>query len=343
MSTIKDFQDEFQNGRIGDFNYPLVVNVADDVCWKYPPEIYSPEGVWDEDNILQIADEFFVNVLLEKGRLSYHLLTQESVSGLKNVIYGDFRNFLRSKNSNSISANLYRRLLSILSNSDLFVLLHNHPQRQVQVFGLSGKHDKQTEMIQRIEIVIQAMFLVELPPLIRYRDDSKKRSHLLSTDDLEKLILRTFEIVDKAIRVDMLINALRYRLNLLDANLVSIYDEISNTSETENLLYLDVIPNNDLPTELNITCQEVSSGIYERLSDRQRIIFALKVGDHSIEEIGRIVGVSKSTVSSEFKKVERVFSSVKIMESEFETVFQIVSKLCDNFMNATNGPAQSCY
>jgi hypothetical protein len=336
-NSFEDYLQEFQDGRIEDLNYPFVIAIAEAMCPKYPPEIYSPESIWDKDTMKQLADEFFVEVLLQKDRLKYHYLTQESVIGLKKATTKDFQNFLRNKKLRTEATNMYRRMLDILSKNNQFEIIQDHPKSNVRVCRPSGTNQDVSQTCQKLEEILRVMFSIDLPPIVRYRADSKKESHLISTDDLVKLLTETTKILGKPISVGILFEALKYRLNILEIETLAFEAPIS-TANGSNLTFLDVTP--DYTTEdaeMQLIARESAVNIYERLSDRQRIIFKLWIKDYSLVKIAGQVGVAKSTVHDEICNIQREISNEQPTDDETEIIAQYLSTLCDEFSTNTDG------
>jgi len=338
-NSFEDYLQEFQDGRIEDLNYPLVIAIAKAMCPKYPPEIYSPESVWDEDTMKQLTDEFFVEVLLQNDRLKYHYLTQESVSGLRRGLTKDFQNFLRNKKLRTEAINIYRRMLAILSKNNQFEIIQDHPKSNARVIRLSGTNHDLSQTCQKLEEILGVMFSIEVPPLVRYRADSKKESHLVGTDSLQKLLIETIRVLDKPINVGMLFESLKYRLNIFEIETLALEESIS-TENGENLNLLDVIPDNTADSaETMLIANECAMNVFERISDRQRRIFNFWIVGSSLLEIADQIGVSKSTVHDEIQKIKQEISIEQPTDDEAAIITQNLSQLCDEFSNTSDGNA----
>lgn len=338
-ATLENYRQEFLDGIIESFNYPLVIDIAKSICPKYPPEIYSPECIWDEDVMKQLADEFFVEVLLQKDRLKYHYLTQESLNGLKKAIAKDFQNFLRNKKLRTEAINIYRRMLVILSNNNKFEIIQDHPKSNAKVFRLSGTNHDSSQACQNLEEIVKAMFSIELPPLVRYRANSNKQSHLVGTDDLVKLLTESVRILGKPISVEMLFTALKLRLNILEIETLTLGNVVSSDNG-DDLTMTEVVPDkNTENAEQKLIAIECAVDVYERLSDRQRKIFKLWIEDYTLIEIAVQTEVSKSTVHDEIKNIQQEISIERPTDEEAEIIAQHLYKLCDEFLTTADGNA----
>ena len=336
---FEDYLQEFEEGRVEDLNYPLVLGIAKSICPKYPPEVYSPERIWNEDTMKQLADEFFVEMLLDKNQLKYHFLTQESFHGFKRAITRDFKNFLRNKKRRTEAINLYRRTLAILSNEDFFDVIEDFSSSNARVVRIAGSNHNASQTCQKLEEVIEVMFTISIPPVVRYRADSKKESHLISTDELHRLLTETFEIVDKPVTIGMVFEALKYRLNLLEIETLG-FEELMPAENGEDLDFLEVFPSPaDESVESILVGSECAFDIFERLSDRQREIFNLWYLDFTLVDIGNQIGISKSTVYDEIKKIQQEISIEQPTDEEAEIITQHLFQLCNEFSNTADGNA----
>jgi hypothetical protein len=193
--TLPDFKDhrrEYEAEGIGELLYDLILNLVEQVVVRYPPKVYSPNQIWDEDAVTALCHDFTVDKLLEAGWLEHHLLTQETIAGLKKVLRRDFRHFLVSHKRRSEYLNLFDRVKRALREGPRFRVVHEHTSVAASIWGLSEWGRK--EIAQHPDRVVEAMFAVELPPLVKYRADSQKISHLLSNHDLGRLLESTFRI-----------------------------------------------------------------------------------------------------------------------------------------------------
>ena len=323
---LTTYQHEYQTLGVGTLIYDLILTIVRQGTWRYPPAIYSPNRIWDEDAFLALAHDFTMNTLLGRGWLDYHLLSQDDVTGLLKALQRDFRHFLISQKRRSETTNLFERVREILTSDPRFVSCTEHEKDTQTTWGLQGwTHFKQ---IERIEDVTRAMFSVALPPIIRYRADSTKISHLISTTDLSQLLVATMQTLGKCSSVNQLMDGLRYRLSLFESTPISLDAPLWDGMEDAPRFYKDIlISAND--SYLKIEIQQVVDDIYHRLSDRQRAVLALHLSNSgsTLEQIGQRLHVSKSTIHNDLQAIIQQIRDVDIQEEDAETAITYLSEI----------------
>lgn len=324
---FKHYLREYESQGVGKLLYALILGLVGQTIKHYPPEIYSPNEIWDEDAISALCHDFTMEKLLRKGWLEYHLLTQQTIAGLTQVLTRDFRHFLISRRKRSVYLNLFKRVKTLLRNDHSFKCFYPHQKSIATVWGLSKWEEP--ELAQELDEVLAAMFAVRLPPLVRYRADSKKLSHLLSNDDLGRLLEESFEALGKCITLQLLMESLRYRLDLVEIDIVSLDEPIGKHSQVAPLTYADVVPDSTSPSR-EVSATLYAEDIYERLTDRQRGVVALRLSraGSTLEQIGDRIGVSKSTVHNDLATVAELVDAADLTQKEAEELLSHLCKLC---------------
>lgn len=339
MSNVpfNEYQREYEAEGIGSLLYGLIWDIVAKSVKRYPPDVYSPNLNWDEDAISAVCHDFIMQKMLQSGYLEYHLLTQDTTQGLIHVLHRDFRHFLINLKQRSEYSNMFQRVKDILSNNNLFLVYYPHNNVLANIWGLHIWQGSNISVVQHLEDVVEAMFTVELPPLIRYRADSKKHSHLLSTLDLTQLLESTFQTVGMCIRLDLIMEALRYRLALLDVDVALLEDAVNQSHENGQQTYADIIPS-QVDLEAEVTSKEIAEDIFERLTDRQRRVLALRLSllNPTLEQIGEELKVSKSSVHSDLGIVTQNILISCPRPEEAEVVLETLSELCAYYFDESN-------
>ncbi len=335
---FKDYLREYEAQGIGTLLYALILDLVRQVVRRYPPGIYSPNQVWDDDAITALCHDFTVEKLLGAGWLEHHLLAEETIAGLKRVLRRDFRHFLISRRRRSEYLNLFGRVRKILRDDPRFQAYRAHGNAAAGIWGLDKWTNK--EIAQQLDGVVEAMFTVELPPLIRYRADSKKLSHLISNADLGRLLESTFRTVDRYISLGLLMEGLRYRLSLLESAAISLDEPVGRQDEDRGQTYADIVPDLANP-ETEVTSVQIAEDIFEMISDRQRRVLALRLSltDPTLKQIGKRIGVSKSTIHNDLTVVTQHIASTGATKEEAEKVILYLSELCMHCLEKTDGNA----
>jgi len=333
---IQKYIDEYLAEGIGQNLYELIFEVVKQECRKYPPVLYSPYKSWDKYAISGLAHDFMIEKLIGKGWLEHHLYTQETINGLRQALRRDLRHFLISKKEKSEISNLYGRVKKILKNNDHFKSFYPSGKFHLSIWGLSEWIDQGKSVEQNLEKIVEAMFSVKLPPLIRYKPESEKLSHLISNDDLERLLIEIFEHLKKSLSLSMIIEALRYRLGVLSTEFVKLQDSIKVGNVESNLTYEEKIPSLDQGyPEKQFERSEIVNRIYQKLSDRQRKILACRLCENysTYEDIGKQLGISKSTVQNEIEIIVDMMKNEDINHRDAEDIIMQLSDLCYQYLN----------
>jgi hypothetical protein len=172
MDDINDYLNEYRSIGVGPMIYDLIYKIVAGVVQHYPPSVYSPNDVWDEDAVSGICHDFVINKLLSKGWLDYYFLSLTSLAGLKNVLKRDFRHYLISKKIRTEKSNLHMRVRKILKDAPEKFQSSLRSDGNGNLWGLAGWTEK--EVAQDIQVVMAAMSIVQIPHPIMYRSDSDK-------------------------------------------------------------------------------------------------------------------------------------------------------------------------
>jgi hypothetical protein len=128
---------------------------------------------------------------------------------------------------------------------------------------------------------------------------------------------------------------LRYRLDLLEPAVNSL-DVFAGSSSSQ---YSTIVVGSDqLDPEGEVICDQIASGFFGRLTDRQRNILALRLSSTraTLNQIGSIVGLSKSTVQNELSGIADLLSDMDVSQKDAERVLALLSELCAQHLEQTN-------
>lgn len=330
--NFSDYLREYQAQGIGPLLYSLILEIVQQGIGRYPPQIYSPNETWDEDAISALAHDFALEKLLRLGWLEHYLLANDSTSGLMSALRRDFQHFLINRKKRSEYGNLFKRVRHILEVDSRFVACSVSSRSIATLWTLASSELPMLKgSVERLDEVLAAMFAVGLPPLAVYRADSLKLSHLISNKDLASLLEHTLRSLDMCVSFDLIMSGLRYRLNLLDIDVRSLEEPVGmyNGSSDTVPTYGDILASSsDVSSEVGV--EETAYDLYERISDRQRLILGAFNSEEkpTLERIGMIVGVSKSTVSTELKTIAEQIDQAELSEEEAERVLAELTEIC---------------
>jgi len=326
MDHFNDYLNEYQAIGVGPLMYDLIYGVTAKTASFYPPLIYSPNGVWDDDAISDICNDFILNKLLKNRWLDSYFLALDSINGLKNSLQRDFKHYLSNKKVRTEKNNLYMRVLKILrDNPDIFKQVAS-TNSGGSLWGLSTWASK--EAAQDIQVILANVALIQLPRLIRYRPDSEKLSPLLRNPDLLALMKKIFDAVGQWVSLSMLFEAICIRLGVLADEIVSLDDPINRE---KSQVLADVTPGFDIHVETAISARQLAEDIFEQLSDRQREIlsFQFSLESPNLVEMGARLSLSKSTVSYELTNIGLIFKENEIDLSDVNPVIENLIELLE--------------
>jgi DNA-binding CsgD family transcriptional regulator len=320
-----EYLDEYRSEGIGLKLYSLILDIVSSRVRNYPPEIYSPNNVWDEDAITAICHDFTLVILIGRGHLEYDLLANETILGLRKALVSDLQRFLISTRRRSEYLNIYARVRRILTTETRFrsIGATAHGKGSWGLAGWAGE-----AYCQDLNEVISAMFEVDLPPAVKYRADSRKLSHVIGNADLSRLLDETLVALNRWTSLDLLMEGIRYRLGLFEATQLSL-DEPIGAEGDDPLTLADTVPDAAGPSPISAST-DMAEHIFEMLSDRQREILRMRLSpeEMSLEQIAERIGVGKSTVHNDQRTILRYIAGAGFDETEAETILSQLAVLC---------------
>jgi RNA polymerase sigma factor (sigma-70 family) len=317
--------EEYQREGLGTQLYNLIHAVVSRGVRRYPAQHYSPDKAWTEEVIDQLATNFVIK-RLKPAKLEHFLYTLESVSALRNILRREFRQFLINQAARTEWINIHRRVKYILRNDNRFHLIQERDPFELSKCVFRGK-GTQPE-VQRLQIVLQALFSYKLPRLTHHQGD-KKTSPILSNPDLGNLLAHTLSTLDAPLSVWILMDGLQYRLGLLEIEDVSIDDQITLGEGNEDFTFEDILSSSE-NVEDEVVAKEIAETVFTRLTERQRKIFTLRwfSASETLEEIGKQLNISKSTVENEIKVITNHVKRVDPTLSEIGKMLSYLHTLC---------------
>lgn len=321
--SLIDYIQEYEAIGIGDLLYNLIAVIVKRIASNYPAAFYSKDGTWDEAALEDITQEFTLEWLLERGQLEYYLLAVETTTSLNRGLAKAFKQYLVNNRRRTEYSNLFMRARRCLKENEAFQP-YGRTSQSAEIWGLAN-WDK-CDVEQQLETVVNAMYQVPLNPPVRYRADSKKLSHVIAQSDLKRLLHETFRFIGNCISFDLIVQALRYRLNLFEVDEVSFQEIIATSTE---LAYEDVI---SLTTSIEneISAVATAEDIFERLTDRQRAILPMYLSSPSktLDQLSYEIGVSKSTIHNDIRSIDDQIRA-NLDGAEAEQTLHHLSQMCE--------------
>lgn len=310
---------EYRSEGIGPMLYEFISDVVQHTVKRFPAAIYSPNQVWDRDAIGALCHDFMIKRLLERGWLEHYLISLETAEQLRYVLQRDVRHYLINRRKKDEFTGIVRRVRQILTTQQIFTNCGSESS-----WGLNEWENRIS--VQNLHDVVRAMYRTSLPPLTLYKANSRKLSHLISTKDLQLLLLSTFQDLGLCVDFNLLIDALRIRLNLPDLQEVSL-DEPFDVENQVVTLGDKTASELDIP---DVELEDIAQRIYTRLTPRQRLVLSiyLSLQTPTLEGLGAELNVSKSTISNDLNVIQKHIAATDISEREAQRLFELLSELC---------------
>ncbi len=298
-----DFQtlvDEYASIGLGEHLYQELLQTVRTVSRHYPLS-YSPTGYWDEDAFTALAHDWAIAKLWRLGQLEHLLLTNQTLTGFRNGLALSFRNFLISQKDRTALDNLFQRANFLLEHDLRFRLVGENRKKASRLWGLASWQEVQSYHGQDAELIRIGLSLQGFP-IIRYRDDAKKNSPILTDVDLTVFLHALLEAVGFALSLAQFTLVFQYRFNLLDTDEISLEAALAEDSEGNSLQVSDMVSEGPTGEEVSII-DEAASALLSELSARQKQVLLTRAHpEATLTSVASQLGCSKSTVENEIRR-----------------------------------------
>lgn len=316
---LQTLVDEYASVGLGEYLYQELLRTVRTVSQRYPIS-YSPTGRWDEGAFTALAHDWAIAKLWRLGHLEHLLLTNQTLTGFRNGLVLSFRNFLISQKDRTALDNLFQRANTILEHDPRFRLFGETRKKASRHWGLASWEDVQPFQGQDEELIAVG-FRLNGFPTIRYRDDAKKNSPILTDVDLTAFLYALLETVNRTLSLTQFALVFKYRFNLFGTDEGSLEVAVAEDSEGNSLQLTDVI--RERPTiEEVVIINETATALLNELSPRQKqVLLAYAQPGATLTSVGGQLGCSKSTVENEVQRtLEAISRHAETME-EAEAIY----------------------
>lgn len=301
-TSLEDLQDEYASAGIGVLIYREILYTASATCGSgaYPTS-YSPNGVWDDESIDDLAHSWATRRLLPHT-IPHFLLSSTTIHHFRAQMERSFRQFLINQRQRTAGDNLYTRILKVLditpTSFRCFVATQRPGHNQ---WGLLAWLERQ--LYTGHDSTLHAISIAILPALqpLYNRADSRKYSSVISTPDLVRFLEELLTHIDHLLTPQHMISALHYRFHLTQPSSISLDIPVGDNG-TATLH--DLLSDSHVVTGTALLAEEMLAEVLLALTPRQTTILRLRVQqDLPITAIAAQLGCSKSTVSNELRAV----------------------------------------
>lgn len=240
---------------------------------KYPPAIYSETGSWDAHGLENLVQEVVLTQLLGEGQLDYILTVATSIDSARALLTRTVRRTLGQGRRRTVIDNLLDR-----ANEIAPFVPNESPGPQATDTALRAAANLIAK-IPRVRII-----------------NSDRAPTVYTTENLEHVV----EIAANAVDA-----------NLRRRELQKIFELVLSDYVPSALVQFEGDldePDRSLTPEQEHTLQEVVSEL-KNLPGEALTILALKIADHSDEEVGSHLEISRPTAAKRFKEASRTVNA----------------------------------
>lgn len=316
---LQTLVDEFASVGLGEHLYQEALETVRDVCRHYPVS-YSPTRRWDEDAYTGLTHDWAITKLWRYGHLGHLLLANQTLAGFRNGLAHSFRQFLISQKDHTALDNLFQRANALLERDSQFRLIEENPKKADRLWGLAVWQETRLYQGQEAELIAIGLGL-EGFPIIRYREDAKKNSPILSEADLTAFLRALLEAVGCSLNLRQFALVFKYRFHLLEAEEISLETPLTTDSEGHPLQVGDLMSTGRTAEEVVIV-NEIAMTLLDELSPRQKqALLARAQPDATLTSVAGLLGCSKSTVDNEIRRALEAIHRVAETEEEAEAIY----------------------
>jgi hypothetical protein len=179
------------------------------------------------------------------------------------------------------------------------------------------------------EQLLVAGFTIENVPVIRYRENARKLSPVVSDANLSAFLRALLSGVGRPISLEQIIFVCRYRFNLLEAGTISLDEPINGDDSGTNRSIGELIAHGPTPEDTVIR-DDAARSILDEIPQRQRtVLLAYAEPDATLTTVGEYLGLSKSTVDNDLRRtlslIRQRTETFGEAEQAYERILEILS------------------
>lgn len=302
--TFGELRAEYERERIGSLILERVRAVVSRTAQRYPPAVYAEvAGVWDDDNLGVLIQDFVVRSLLDQGQLDYTMSVATSLADFDALTARQVRRHLRQGRRRTVVDNLVERARAIVGAAP-FTNVAGATERYV----LAGVAIEDRE-VRDIDLV-EALRLASLIPR-EVSDVRERAARVYKDDDLSRVLAS----IARGLRCPFTLDHVRYVLDrllteLAPRHLLSLSDDSGHaddaararTREAAEVQALrdeggDMMAVPELAPEGAALAVDAVARYTGALDGRDRTILRLKWSGASDTAVAVAVGLSRPTVA----------------------------------------------
>jgi hypothetical protein len=306
-------------GRLGPNGARLLYRVVQLVARarNFPP----PEGhtQWDRDAATEAAHDFLDR---DRGRKRLADLAVRAVDeqSFERLLHAAVLNFHRDRSRRTDMGALIRRVGDILDRSDLFAKVSGEPVR----WHLPSEPDEPSA-VPPARLVTAVSSEADL--MVPKWESSRRRAPQADFDTFERLVDRVLAAAAGTLTTRQIAEAIASRLDPHRSPLTVEVDVLERLPD----------PRPDAQTEGEVVGRLHAADVFERLSDRERILLA--TWERPVRDLGDVLGVARSQATVLRQRLAAMLATELADDEEADVVVQQLLALAHNWMRQrTNRP-----
>jgi hypothetical protein len=278
--------------------------------WGLPPA-FAPYGVWNEEAVEEVYQDWVADRMLQNGGLQSLLDKARSGAALRRMAERSLRQHLLNQRDRSQTQNLYPRVAHLLRDSGRFIEVLGATRQSQVWWAIRGKEER-PEWDGDEDALLSAAWSLGDFAVIRYKPDASKLSPVLSADDLERFVTGLFDATGSRLTLALIARALELRFNLDRVNVDSLSDIEEEPASVGD------------PVDSQVAVAATARAVIAELSPRQCDVVLGARGGERQAAIGNRLGCSEGTVSNELHRIGQVVDRYSEDQDERDMLLRIV-------------------
>ncbi len=223
MTVLEELRDERWKEVIGQDLASLLARVAAATAKTYPPD-YSPAGVWNDEAIEDVLQDWTEDRLLRRKDLSKLLAGARSEAALRAGLTTSIGQHLTNRRRRSAAANLYKRMQRMLRDDDAFKEALATGAAADRPWTVSAAQATVPSSLSEAEVLVRLAFELsdEGVEVVRYGPYSLKESPILRKPALRRFLIHMLSSAQGTLTPAVLIEIFKRRFNLVEPEEVNL-------------------------------------------------------------------------------------------------------------------------
>lgn len=271
-----DLRREYESEVLGELIFGIVVELAGQICHRYPEAIYNDGLAWDEQSVSDLAQDVALHQLLDGGQIDYIFAEEKSVQSVRRLLTRLIKRALHKRRTVTPVDRLVKRIEKLADTGRI-----ERVPGPVSVYRAVGSIAVWKPLTQ--QQVYAAVHAAVGVPVLYSRKNVSRETQIFGTPSLER-VLEAFFSACPAIADMELRRILEILLTPWVPTILVPFDELFDTVDAPM-------------TETDIAELEnnVSSWV-DGLSDQECLVFYYRSRELRDDDAAEHLGRSRATV-----------------------------------------------